>query len=39
MKLSQIIGSKVIAIDTNEQRLKAIEKIGVDFAVKAEMIQ
>ena len=36
MKLSQIIGSKVIAIDTNEQRLKfAIEKIGVDFAVKA----
>ena len=36
MKLSQIMGSKVIAIDTNEQRLKfAIEKIGVDFAVKA----
>ena len=36
MKLSQIIGAKVIAIDTNEQRLNFVrEKIGVDFVVKA----
>tara|TARA_B100001057_G_scaffold417473_1_gene436238 strand:- start:4754 stop:5761 length:1008 start_codon:yes stop_codon:yes gene_type:complete len=36
MKLSQIIGAKVIAIDTNEDRLNFVrEKIGVDFVVKA----
>lgn len=36
MKLAQIAGAKVIAIDMNEQRLEyAKEKIGVDYAVKA----
>ncbi|MFC5683724.1 zinc-binding alcohol dehydrogenase family protein [Flavobacterium sp. MAHUQ-51] len=36
MKLAQIAGAKVIAIDMNEQRLAyAKEKIGVDFTVKA----
>jgi len=36
MKLAQIAGAKVIAIDMNEQRLQyAKEKIGVDYAVKA----
>lgn len=36
MKLAQIAGAKVIAIDMNEQRLHyAKEKIGVDYAVKA----
>lgn len=36
MKLAQIAGAKVIAIDTNEQRLKfAKDKIGIDSVVKA----
>ncbi|PQJ81052.1 zinc-binding alcohol dehydrogenase family protein [Polaribacter porphyrae] len=36
MKLAQIAGAKVIAIDMNEERLKyAKEKIGVDYIVKA----
>lgn len=36
MKLAQIAGAKVIAIDTNEHRLAyAKEKIGVDYIVKA----
>jgi 2-desacetyl-2-hydroxyethyl bacteriochlorophyllide A dehydrogenase len=36
MKLAQIAGAKVIAIDRNEQRLQyAKEKIGVDFIVNA----
>jgi len=36
MKLAQIAGAKVIAIDMNEQRLNyAKEKIGVDYIVKA----
>ncbi len=36
MKLAQIAGAKVIAIDKNENRLKyAKEKIGVDYIVKA----
>jgi len=36
MKLAQIAGAKVIAIDMNEERLKyAKDKIGVDFIVKA----
>jgi 2-desacetyl-2-hydroxyethyl bacteriochlorophyllide A dehydrogenase len=36
MKLAQIAGAKVIAIDRNEQRLQyAKEKIGVDFVVNA----
>ncbi|MEL0456522.1 zinc-binding alcohol dehydrogenase family protein [Flavobacteriaceae bacterium SZ-1-7] len=36
MKLAQIAGAKVIAIDMNEQRLDyAKEKIGVDYIVKA----
>ena len=36
MKLAQIAGAKVIAINMNEERLKyAKEKIGVDFIVKA----
>lgn len=36
MKLAQIAGAKVIAIDMNEQRLAyAKEKIGVDYVVKA----
>ena len=36
MKLAQISGAKVIAIDMNEQRLQfAKDKIGVDFVVKA----
>ena len=36
MKLAQIAGAKVIAIDINEQRLQyAKEKIGVDYVVKA----
>ncbi|MBV1888334.1 MAG: zinc-binding alcohol dehydrogenase family protein [Urechidicola sp.] len=36
MKLAQIAGAKVIAIDMNEQRLTyAKEKIGVDYIVKA----
>jgi 2-desacetyl-2-hydroxyethyl bacteriochlorophyllide A dehydrogenase len=36
MKLVQIAGAKVIAIDINEQRLAyAKEKIGVDYAVKS----
>ncbi|QTD37679.1 zinc-binding alcohol dehydrogenase family protein [Polaribacter batillariae] len=36
MKLAQIAGAKVIAIDINEQRLAyAKEKIGVDYTVKA----
>ena len=36
MKLAQIEGAKVIAMDTNEQRLQyAKEKIGVDYIVKA----
>lgn len=36
MKLAQIAGAKVIAIDMNEQRLQyAKEKIGVDYTVKA----
>lgn len=36
MKLAQIAGAKVIAIDMNEQRLEyAKEKIGVDYTVKA----
>ena len=36
MKLAQIAGAKVIAIDMNEQRLAyAKEKIGVDYIVKA----
>lgn len=34
MKLAQISGTKVIAVDTNQQRLDyAKEKIGVDYAV------
>ncbi|MCD0472732.1 zinc-binding dehydrogenase, partial [Flavobacterium sp. JAS] len=37
MKLAQIAGAKVIAIDMNEQRLAyAKEKIGVDYTVKAD---
>ena len=36
MKLAQIAGAKVIAIDMNEQRLQyAKERIGVDYTVKA----
>lgn len=36
MKLAQIAGAKVIAIDMNEERLQyAKEKIGVDYVVKA----
>ncbi len=36
MKLAQIAGAKVVAIDMNEQRLDyAKEKIGVDYTVKA----
>lgn len=36
MKLAQISGAKVIAIDVNEKRLQfAKEKIGVDYTVKA----
>ncbi len=36
MKLAQIAGAKVIAIDMNEQRLEyAKEKVGVDYVVKA----
>lgn len=36
MKLAQIAGAKVIAIDRNEQRLQyAKEKIGVDYIVNA----
>ncbi len=36
MKLAQIAGAKVIAVDINEQRLEyAKEKIGVDYMVKA----
>ena len=36
MKLAQIAGAKVVAIDMNEQRLQyAKEKIGVDYIVKA----
>jgi len=36
MKLAQIAGAKVIAIDMNEQRLEyAKQKIGVDYIVKA----
>lgn len=36
IKLAQIKGAKVIAIDTNEKRLQfAKEKIGVDYIVKA----
>ncbi|UKM63816.1 zinc-binding alcohol dehydrogenase family protein [Flavobacteriaceae bacterium GSB9] len=36
MKLAQIAGAKVIAIDMNEQRLAyAKDKIGVDYVVKA----
>jgi 2-desacetyl-2-hydroxyethyl bacteriochlorophyllide A dehydrogenase len=36
MKLAQIAGAKVVAIDMNEQRLQyAKEKIGVDYTVKA----
>ncbi len=36
MKLAQIAGAKVIAIDMNEQRLEyAKEKIGVEYIVKA----
>ena len=36
MKLLQIAGVRVIAIDINEQRLKYVEeKIGVDYVVKA----
>jgi 2-desacetyl-2-hydroxyethyl bacteriochlorophyllide A dehydrogenase len=36
MKLAQIAGAKVIAIDMNEQRLQyAKEKIGVDYVVNA----
>jgi threonine dehydrogenase-like Zn-dependent dehydrogenase len=36
MKLAQIAGAKVIAIDTNEQRLKfAKDKIGIGSVVKA----
>ena len=36
MKLAQIAGAKVVAIDMNEQRLEyAKEKIGVDYVVKA----
>lgn len=36
MKLAQIAGAKVIAIDMNEQRLSyAKEQIGVDYIVKA----
>lgn len=36
MKLAQIAGAKVIAIDMNEERLQyAKEKIGVDYIVKA----
>ena len=36
MKLAQIAGAKVIAIDMNEERLAyAKEKIGVDYIVKA----
>lgn len=36
MKLAQIAGAKVIAIDTNEERLTyAKEKIGVDYTIKA----
>ena len=38
MKLAQIAGAKVIAIDMNEQRLQyAKEKIGVDYTVKEAM--
>ncbi|APA63195.1 zinc-binding alcohol dehydrogenase family protein [Maribacter sp. 1_2014MBL_MicDiv] len=37
MKLAQLQGAKVIAIDVNQQRLDyAKEKIGVDFIVKAD---
>ena len=36
IKLAQISGAKVIAIDTNEQRLKfAKDQIGVDYILKA----
>jgi len=36
MKLTQIAGAKVVAIDMNEQRLEyAKEKIGVEYTVKA----
>lgn len=36
MKLAQIAGAKVIAIDINEQRLKyAKEKIGVDYVINS----
>ncbi|MDG1805099.1 zinc-binding alcohol dehydrogenase family protein [Flavicella sp.] len=36
MKLAQIAGAKVVAIDMNEQRLEyAKEKIGVEYTVKA----
>ncbi|MDO5977881.1 zinc-binding alcohol dehydrogenase family protein [Flavivirga spongiicola] len=36
MKLAQIAGAKIIAIDTNERRLAyAKEKIGVEYIVKA----
>ena len=36
MKLLQIAGVRVIAIDINEQRLKYVEeKIGIDYVVKA----
>ncbi|MEK9516692.1 MAG: zinc-binding alcohol dehydrogenase family protein [Flavobacteriaceae bacterium] len=36
MKLAQIAGAKVIALDTNEQRLNyAKDKIGIDHVVKA----
>lgn len=36
MKLAQIAGAKVVAIDMNEQRLEyAKEQIGVDYVVKA----
>tara|TARA_B100000809_G_C15139668_1_gene532542 strand:+ start:6362 stop:7372 length:1011 start_codon:yes stop_codon:yes gene_type:complete len=36
MKLAQIAGAKVVAIDMNEQRLEYVKKkIGVDYTVKA----
>lgn len=36
MKLAQIAGARVIALDTNEQRLSyARDKIGIDYVVKA----
>ncbi len=36
MKLAQIVGAKVIAIDINEQRLEyAQKKMGIDYIVKA----